>query len=218
MYIMNVEINQFIMLKSAGTPFFCAKNKYSASQSAPHQRDGRLVSTPLLPNDFDAEHFVLWFKGDVQTSEARRYWEYRPTSETAIGVSMTDLINNLKAEHGTLPTDSIHLLMFESLIRKEEERVARNNNRATKIGLPATLTLPQWLWTLNQFNFRCAYCRKAPYGTMDHVRPLAHGGGTTGKNCVPACKECNQRHEQVLTRQREAKNKLNQLLCALHID
>lgn len=40
----------------------------------------------------------------------------------------------------------------------------------------------------------CHYCGKkfAPAElTLDHVIPIARGGGSTKANCVPACKSCN---------------------------
>ena len=42
----------------------------------------------------------------------------------------------------------------------------------------------------------CHYCGKqvgAAELTMDHVVPVARGGKSTRGNCVPCCKECNNR-------------------------
>lgn len=42
----------------------------------------------------------------------------------------------------------------------------------------------------------CYYCeQKFPPGelTMDHVIPIARGGTSSKKNCVPCCKECNNK-------------------------
>lgn len=63
--------------------------------------------------------------------------------------------------------------------------------RAERLGLPATLTLRQWLDTLEYFGWRCAYCRRADFACMDHFVPVIEGGGTTQGNCVPACVSCN---------------------------
>ncbi len=41
---------------------------------------------------------------------------------------------------------------------------------------------------------RCHHCHLSflpEYLTMDHLVPLARGGKSNKKNCVPACKECN---------------------------
>ncbi len=40
----------------------------------------------------------------------------------------------------------------------------------------------------------CHYCRakfKSSNLTMDHVIPISRGGKSSKKNCVPACKTCN---------------------------
>ena len=42
----------------------------------------------------------------------------------------------------------------------------------------------------------CHYCGKnvgAANLTMDHVVPVSRGGKSTRGNCVPCCKECNNR-------------------------
>lgn len=40
----------------------------------------------------------------------------------------------------------------------------------------------------------CSYCeKKFPKEelTMEHILPIARGGKSTKKNCVPCCKDCN---------------------------
>ncbi len=42
----------------------------------------------------------------------------------------------------------------------------------------------------------CHYCRRkvgAADLTLDHVVPIARGGRSTRGNCVPCCKDCNNR-------------------------
>lgn len=42
----------------------------------------------------------------------------------------------------------------------------------------------------------CYYCQgkfSAKELTMDHLLPIIRGGKSTKKNCVPCCKECNNR-------------------------
>ncbi len=34
--------------------------------------------------------------------------------------------------------------------------------------------------------------------TLDHIVPVARGGRSTRNNCVPACKECNNRKKNLL--------------------
>lgn len=51
-------------------------------------------------------------------------------------------------------------------------------------------------WWLNQLQKGvCHYCQKKVLSadlTMDHLVPLARGGGSTPGNIVPSCRECNQ--------------------------
>lgn len=47
----------------------------------------------------------------------------------------------------------------------------------------------------------CHYCGQkfAPRElTLDHIVPLTRGGRSTRGNCVPACKECNNRKKDLL--------------------
>lgn len=75
--------------------------------------------------------------------------------------------------------------------KREYERVDIHNKRAQQMGRPATLTITQWLTTLDFYDWRCAYCR-GPYEALEHQRPLiAADGETTAKNCVPSCHSCN---------------------------
>jgi 5-methylcytosine-specific restriction endonuclease McrA len=74
---------------------------------------------------------------------------------------------------------------------RELERVRSHLARARDQSLPATLTLGQWLATVEHFGYRCAYCEVQPFTDLDHFKPLAAGGGTTVGNCVPACARCN---------------------------
>jgi len=77
--------------------------------------------------------------------------------------------------------------------KREYERVEIHNDRGRQMGREATLTITQWLATLDRYNWRCAYC-KGPYEVLEHRKPLAApDGGTTAINCVPACQSCNSR-------------------------
>jgi 5-methylcytosine-specific restriction endonuclease McrA len=95
--------------------------------------------------------------------------------------------------------------LAEQQLREEEPteptRVRRHLQRAIEHGCPATLTVTEWLDTLNQFNWRCAYCGGV-YEALEHILPITLGGGTTKENCVPACWVCNViksgRHPDVL--------------------
>jgi 5-methylcytosine-specific restriction endonuclease McrA len=63
--------------------------------------------------------------------------------------------------------------------------------RAKDQGLPASLGLEDLHQALNDFEGKCAYCRKEKATDIDHFIPYCFGGGTTIDNCVPACSRCN---------------------------
>jgi 5-methylcytosine-specific restriction enzyme A len=47
----------------------------------------------------------------------------------------------------------------------------------------------------------CHYCEKnvpPKELTLDHLVPVARGGRSTKGNCVPACKDCNNRKKDLL--------------------
>ena len=79
--------------------------------------------------------------------------------------------------------------------KREHSRVYRANKRARDLGLPGTLTSKEWFITLDYFDRRCAYCRELfSYEHIEHWVPISSEDtqvGTTVKNCVPACHQCN---------------------------
>ncbi|MBI5633242.1 MAG: HNH endonuclease [Nitrospirae bacterium] len=56
-------------------------------------------------------------------------------------------------------------------------------------------------WKRRLAEGRCYYCSQ-PFSvqelTMDHIVPLVRGGKSTKGNCVPACKECNNKKKHML--------------------
>lgn len=82
------------------------------------------------------------------------------------------------------------------VIIRERRRIKRALRRAKLSKLPFTLTIHEWLNTLNVYGWRCALCR-GPFETLEHVLPLSEGGGTTVENCVPCCKYCNSSRDRV---------------------
>lgn len=84
----------------------------------------------------------------------------------------------------------IREIPLEQRYRTESARVMYHNRRAEDYGLPATLTLEQWIATLEHFEWKCAYCR-GKYAVLEHFVPLGYEEGTTWSNCVPACNKCN---------------------------
>ena len=75
--------------------------------------------------------------------------------------------------------------------KREGMRVARANFIAKKLGNRHTLTLEQWIYKLNFFEWKCAYCRNGKFEVLEHFKPSNQGGGTTYANCFPACFMCN---------------------------
>lgn len=90
-----------------------------------------------------------------------------------------------------LTSKTIHCEQCRSLYANENARLKRHIKRAKDVGLPATLTVEEWIQTIKDFNRVCAYCQENAYLVMDHFVPICHSGGTTVSNCVPACDSCN---------------------------
>ncbi len=88
---------------------------------------------------------------------------------------------------------------MSSELTREATRVYEQNLRSRNAGLPATLTIEEWLNILERFDRLCAYCQQKPFELMDHLIPHFEGGGSTAENCVPACRVCNSRKGTILT-------------------
>jgi len=74
--------------------------------------------------------------------------------------------------------------------KREVSRVATQCTRARCFDHQATLTIKEWLETLDYFERKCAYCGD-PFSDMDHFIPITQQGGTTKDNCIPTCHRCN---------------------------
>ncbi len=81
------------------------------------------------------------------------------------------------------------------LLIRELDRVESQCFRAHTLHAEATLTLVEWLETLNHFGWLCAYCQSKPFQVMSYYTPLPQGG-TTAANCVPACYRCRRYREK----------------------
>ena len=77
------------------------------------------------------------------------------------------------------------------VLRKEIDRVDAQLRHARTLHAEATLTLVDWLMTLDDFDWQCAYCLAKPFQVMSHF-VLLPTGGTTPDNCVPACSACGR--------------------------
>jgi excisionase family DNA binding protein len=88
----------------------------------------------------------------------------------------------------------VKALIDEQIKLRELARVEYHNERARKLGLPATLSLEDWLKTLQQFQWSCAYCAQ-PYEVLEHFIPLAMQSETSKTNCLPSCLSCNHKKQ-----------------------
>lgn len=107
--------------------------------------------------------------------------------EQSVQVSICTVCN----EH---PVTDKHYHLCSSckhLYNAEMQRVRTQRHRAKEAGLDCTLTIVEWLHTLQAFKFKCAYCQVNRFEVMEHIIPMKHGGGTTKENCTPACTLCN---------------------------
>ncbi len=73
----------------------------------------------------------------------------------------------------------------------EDKRVRQAVGRAQRRGLPASLTILEWLRIIGHFNSQCAYC-SASFQVIEHITSINNSGGTTRYNCVPGCLSCNR--------------------------
>jgi len=73
----------------------------------------------------------------------------------------------------------------------ESRKIIGQEMRAVHAGRIGDLSYREWLTTLEDFNWLCAYCQKHPYEVLEHFIPITKGGDTITSNCVPACKDCN---------------------------
>tara|TARA_B100001769_G_C21832557_1_gene452120 strand:+ start:372 stop:677 length:306 start_codon:yes stop_codon:yes gene_type:complete len=74
-------------------------------------------------------------------------------------------------------------------IKKDSVHIKRERKRARD------LKKSDW-WKKQIQKKICYYCKESfePAAlTMDHILPVVRGGKTTKGNCVPCCKECNNK-------------------------
>ena len=76
----------------------------------------------------------------------------------------------------------------------DEQAIKKERRKARE------LRASQW-WKRRCAKGVCHYCaQKTPPKelTMDHIVPVARGGKSTKGNLVPACKDCNNKKQQML--------------------
>lgn len=106
-------------------------------------------------------------------------------------------------EQKYLRVERIRLLVeneenYQTIIR-EVDRVKLQLTYARACHAAATLTVLEWFTILERSEWKCFYCRKKPFQVMSHVIPQKEGG-TTAKNCVPACYSCLSRRKNGVVR------------------
>lgn len=70
---------------------------------------------------------------------------------------------------------------------REFDRLKSAEQRAMVAQVPATLTLPEWISILNDFDSKCALCRVEPYREMGRLDPCK---GLNKANTLPLCRGC----------------------------
>ena len=83
----------------------------------------------------------------------------------------------------------------------EGKAIVQRENTARRANLKKalnTLTADEWQTTLEEHDFKCAYCGKDLLNlfdrpTRDHIMPLSKGGDNTKENIAPACQCCNSK-------------------------
>lgn len=75
--------------------------------------------------------------------------------------------------------------------RQATRKKAWAARQAKLAALANELTEEEWQETLQEFDYKCAYCGAEGNLQKDHVIPVDSGGGTVKWNVVPACVHCN---------------------------
>ncbi|PLY02032.1 MAG: HNH endonuclease [Desulfuromonas sp.] len=83
---------------------------------------------------------------------------------------------------------------MDFFVSVDEQQIRREREKARK------LRKERW-WQNKIAAGVCHYCGKnvpPKELTLDHIVPVARGGLSSKNNCVPACKECNNKKKNLL--------------------
>lgn len=134
-----------------------------------------------------------------RTAELRRRREYYQENRSHI--------RQTKAKYNRGPRAQLRCRAWRAKYPKRQAAASRRwkqanytrvlqlnaNRRAALLGAKGKFTAVQWQAKCEEYNQRCAYCRKKKPLTRHHVTPLSRGGGNDIFNIVPACRSCNSR-------------------------
>lgn len=140
------------------------------------------------PSEFELECRQCFYCANHVIEEIEE--DVKPSRQTRASVQFVPpVIQSVKVvEPKALPVpSSARNVYFENIA------LQRNLLRAKQVNAPATLTLDQWIFTLDYFEWKCAYCRVRDHAYLEHFIPVRWGGGTVKDNCVPTCQGCNAR-------------------------
>jgi 5-methylcytosine-specific restriction endonuclease McrA len=73
----------------------------------------------------------------------------------------------------------------------EAKRIYQEKRRQKKLTLDDTLTNKQWVFALDFFGHRCAYCGSNNSLEEEHIVPVSKDGAREASNIIPACSSCN---------------------------
>ncbi len=68
---------------------------------------------------------------------------------------------------------------------------ATQHQRTSENRWQSPLAYRDWLDLMSAHRGRCLYCGRADRMQVDHIVPVASGGGNEASNLAPACKPCN---------------------------
>jgi len=131
------------------------------------------------------EYGRAWIKGNPEKARAAmRRWRQRHPAEHATET------RSYYERHKE------RLAAYFAQYRREHRDVRQGigaRRHARKFGAPGSHTTADWIWLLQFWNWRCAYCGETGPLQPDHRVPLARGGSNAIENILPACRSCNQR-------------------------
>lgn len=80
-------------------------------------------------------------------------------------------------------------------VERNPERIAHLKARryARERNAEGSHTLEEWQAMKNEFNNKCAFCKKDKKLTKDHIIPLSKGGTDYIENIQPLCRSCNSK-------------------------